>query len=172
MNFYFGDKEIRELFWYINFKGGQVIPDILYNSDHYVAATTYEDFVRYQQIETTHFFLIDKTFFIEPLIVTKNRFMENNKYAINQRKGGPYIDLMFFRGYAEDASIHYKASSIDIYPRFIHAHGNAEFMATNELKEYYEAIVKYIKSKCKAIKKNNKKYWIGKEVLKEIQLDL
>jgi hypothetical protein len=167
MDFYFNDNEIEELFRYINFKNGQLIPDIVFNSDQYIVLSTYEDFFKCQQTETTHFFLKAESFSIEPLVVTRNQFMKCEKYTLNQREGGPYIDLMFFRGYAEDAIIQYKASNIDIYPKFIHAHGNTEFEATNELKEYYNDIVKYIRSKCKIIKKKNKKYWISKEVLKD-----
>ncbi len=170
MDFYFNNNEIKELFWYINFKDGQLIPDIAFNSDQYTVISTYEDFYKCQQTETAHFFLIAKDFYIESLVVTRNRFMKGEKYTVNQREGGPYIDLMFFREYPEDAVIHHKASTIDIYAKFIHAHDNAEFKATNELKEYYSDIVRYIKSKCKIIKLNNKKYWIGKEALKELQI--
>ena len=96
--------------------------------------------------------------------------MEGEQYTVNQREGGPYIDLMFFRGYPEDAVIHNKVSAIDIYPKFINAGGNMEFEATKELKEYYGDIVKYIKSKCTRIQKNKNKYWIGKEVLKDLEM--
>jgi hypothetical protein len=45
---------------------------------------------------------------------------EGNKYNINQRKGGPYIDLFFYRGFSEDAVVRYKSSELDIYGKIIH----------------------------------------------------
>ena len=65
MDFYFNDNEIRELFWYINFKDGQLVPDIVFNSDQYAVLTTYEDFFKCKQTETAHFFLIAKHFSTE-----------------------------------------------------------------------------------------------------------
>lgn len=171
MEFYFSDSEIEELFRYISSKGGGFIPDLLYESDKYIVLDTYQELKEIQQTKTAHFFLIDDFYFMEPLVVTQNRYLKGVNYYINQRKGGPYIDFMFFRGYSEDSTIHYRRSEVSIYPRFIHANGDEEFKATDELKKYYKDVVRYIKSQSKQIVKNNKRYWIGYEVLQELKLE-
>jgi hypothetical protein len=169
MEFYFNDYDRKELFNFIQLKGGKLIPDIFFSSEEYKLISDYEDFFHYQESETTHFFLIDNNFIIEPLIISKNTFIKEPKYYINQRKGGPYIDFSFYRGHSKDSIIPYKMSVIDIYPKFIHHNNYEEFKATDELKDYYNNIVNYIKGKCEIIIKEKKKYWISTNVLKELK---
>ena len=171
MEFYFNNGERRELFNFIQLKGGKFIPDVFFNSEEYLILSDYNEFSFYQSEKTTHFFLVDNRFLLEPIVTSKNRFMEEPKYSVNQREGGPYIDFSFYRGYAVDALIPYMKSSIDIYPKFIHFNSHDEFKATDELKEYYTGIVNYIKSKCSVVIKGNKKYWVGHNALKEMDLD-
>jgi hypothetical protein len=97
--------------------------------------------------------------------MTRNRFIEEPKYAIYQRKGGPYIDASFYLGYADDAILHYKCCIIEHYARFIHSGSSEEFNATEALKSYYSDLVKYIKGKCKLVKKSGKSFWVSKQVL-------
>ncbi|WP_139302413.1 hypothetical protein [Mucilaginibacter polytrichastri] len=170
MEFFFNNDERKELFNFIQLKGGLLIPDVFFKSEEYVPIVDYEEFSRFQRTETTHFFLIADEFVIEPLKVSRNRFVEEPKYAINQRKGGPYIDLSFYRGHANDAKIPYMGSVIDIYSKFIHVGNHEEFKAPDKLRGYFKDIVKYIKSKCVVVEKGGKKYWISTEVLKEIDI--
>jgi hypothetical protein len=169
MEFYFNDLDRKELFNFIQLKGGIFIPDIFFDSEEYKTISDYAEFIRFQEKDTGHFFLTDKSFLLEPLVLSKNRFTKELKYSINQRKGGPYIDFSFYRGHANDSIISYKASTIDIYPKFIHYDSYSEFKATNELKDYYNNIVKYIKSRCNVVIKQEKKHWISTQVLEEMK---
>lgn len=107
---------------------------------------------------------------MEPLVVSKNRFFEEPKYSVYQRKGGPYIDASFYLGYAEDATIPYKVSIIDYYEKFIHYDSYEEFKAPNELKDYYGELVRFIKKMCQKVEVGKRKFWVSKEVLKTIEL--
>jgi hypothetical protein len=167
--FYFNDLEIRKLVEFINSLGGKIIPDILYDQAEYRILKDYEEFNIILNDQTVHFFVIDNSFMKEDLKVTRNRYLEDNKYYINQRKGGPYIDLFFFRGFSDDAIIKYKRSEISTYSKFIHFEGHEEFKATDELIEYYKYILAYIKKNSKRVKINNRYFNIGLEVLDEIK---
>jgi hypothetical protein len=170
MKFYFTDEERKELFNFIQLKGGAFVPDLhFYNTDKYYIIANGDEFLSHiQQKEITHYFLIDNVFAFEPIVVSINKFRKEPAYSIEQRTGGPYIDLSFYLGHADDATIPYKYSMVDIYSKFIHFNSHDEFKAPDELKKYYNDIVKYIKSKCSVVIKDNKKYWVGHDALKEI----
>jgi hypothetical protein len=164
-DFYFNDEDRKDLFNFIQLKGGKLIPDLLYKSDEYIVISDYDEFLNYIENESTHFLLIDEKFLIEPLLLTKNRFIEETEFGINQRKGGPYIDISFYKGYSDDSIIACKKSVVDIYSKFIYLKNSDEFKATEDLKAYYNEIVSYIKGKCTSVKIDNKKYWISIEQL-------
>ena len=168
MEFYFNDNDRKELFNFIKFKGGRFVPDVLFNSEKYVIISNEEEFDKYQRNETTHFFLLDDKYFIEPLTLSQNKYINEPNFYVNQRKGGPYIDFSFYRGYSDNSPISYNTSMIEIYPKFIHYNNYNEFQATSALQEYYKDLINYIKGKCTIIKKQRKKYWVSIEVLKEI----
>ena len=113
--------------------------------------------------------MINELYTIEPLVIDLNKYTKEPTYRINQRKGGPYIDISYYRGFANDSNIPYQASYLDYYARFIHFDNYDEFKASAELKEYYNTIAKFIKSKCKVVKKNDKTYLIGLGALEEIK---
>lgn len=165
--FYINDEERKDLINYILSKGTKIIPDLLYNTDNYVNLANTSEFFDYLNKEQVGFFLLDDSFKIEALTMPRNRFTEEPKYAIYQRKGGPYIDASFYLGYADDAILHYKCCILEHYARFIHLDSSEEFYATEALKSYYNDLVIYIKSKCKLVKKAGKSFWISKQVLAE-----
>lgn len=168
MKFYFNDNEVKDLFAFLTSIEGKLIPDLLYEDYNYRILRSYEDFDSILRYQTIHFFLISDSFQIERLLVTENRYIkEGNKYAINQRKGGPYIDLFFYRGFSEDATVKYKLSEIDIYSKFIHLDSYQEFEATEELIVYYKLIVDYIRKRSRRIKIGAKKHYIGLELLND-----
>lgn len=167
--FYFDKNEWQELFEYLQRTESKLIPDIFYEEQKSHIISNFDEFIKCQKQETTHFFLINEAFTLEPLMVDLNEYTKEPKYKVRQRKGGPYIDISYYRGFAEDAIIPYKATSIQYYPNFIHFDSYNEFKASNELKEYYLNLVKFIKKRCKIVSKNNMKYLIGYGVFKEIE---
>lgn len=167
-NFYINDKERIEVISYILSKGTRIIPDNGYQSEQYRVIQSLNDYIEGVKKEEHKYFLIDDLFTFEPLLNNKNRFREKPLYSIEQRKGGPYIDLCFFLGYSQDTVIPYKRSWLDYYSRFIHYNSYEEYKAPEELKLYFKDLVRFIKTKCKSIKKNGKTFWISNEVLNEI----
>jgi hypothetical protein len=168
-NFYFSDKDIEELFNFIQLKGGVFVPDVFFEEENHKSIYDYDEFFNYQRSQTVHFFLLAEVYSFEPLKVTKNRFTKDAQYNVNQRKGGPYIDFSFYRGYSIDAIIPYKMSTIEMYSRFIHIDSTDEFAVSKELKLYYYDTVQFIKSRCKLLKKGSKKYWISLKVFDELK---
>ena len=167
-NFYINDEERAELISYILSKRTKIVPDELYPSETFKVLKTIEDYYAYMEKGECKFFLLNDIYTTEPILNIKNRFIEKPSYSISQRKGGPYIDLFFYLGFSDDATIQYKRSVIDFYSQFIHYDNCEEFYAPEELKNFYNDLVKFIKSKCSLIKKNNKNYWISKVVLNDI----
>lgn len=168
--FYINDSERKEIVRYILLKKTIIVIDKLYPSKNYEILKTESDLIDNLKNEHVRYFLIDNSYKIEDLDFLDIDFGDNVKYKISQRVGGPYIDLVFYLGNSEDAIIKYKSSSVDYYGKFIHCNSYEEFKASEELKTYYKGLVTFIKSKCTSIKKNNKTYWIGKEVLKVITI--
>jgi hypothetical protein len=169
IEFYYNKNEWKELFEYLQINKSKLIPDVFYDTEQYYMISDFEEFIKYQEYKTVHFFLINDIFTLEPLIISLNRYTKEPKYKVNQRTGGPYIDISYYRGFAADAVIPYKATYLEYYPNFIHFNSSDEFKASDELKEYYLNLVKFVKKKCTVVKKGNKKYLIGHEVFKEIE---
>lgn len=169
IRFYFNSEEWRELFEYLQMTGSRIIPDLLYDAEQYHVIKDFDEFIDYQKNKTTHFFFINDVFTFEPLVVSLNRYTKEPKYGIDQRTGGPYIDISYYRGFANDAVIPYRYSNLEYYPRFIHFNNYEEFKASDELKQYYLNLVKFIKKKCRVVKKGDRKYLIGHKVLDEIE---
>lgn len=166
--FYFNKGEWAELFKFIEMTGGRVIPDIFYESDQYVVLSNFEEFMEYQEHRSVHFFLTNDRFTVQPIMVTLNKYTSPPKCHIYQRKGGPYIDISCYRGFAEDSDIPHSASYLEYYPRFIDYYSSFELRASDELKEYYNELVKFVKANCKSVKKNGRKHLIGNKTLSEI----
>jgi|688.fasta_scaffold816118_2 hypothetical protein len=167
-NFYINDNERIEVISYILSKGSRIIPDNGYRSEHYRIIQTLSNFIEGANKGEHKYFLTDDSFTFESLLNNKNRFSENPLYSIEQRKGGPYIDLCFFSGYSEDAVIPYKRSWLDYYSRFMHYNSYEEYKVPEELKSYFKDLVRFIKTKCKLVEKNGNSFWISNEVLNEI----
>lgn len=168
-NFYFNNKERIELIDYILSKESKIIPDLEYTTKNFKVIQSLDDFIIGQKTDEHKYFIIDDSFTFEPIINNPNRFSKTPLYSIYQRKGGPYIDLSFYTDYTDDDTIPYKRSWLDHYARYIHYNSYEEFEAPKELKIYFENLITYIKTKCKTIKKNGKKYWISYAVLDEIK---
>ncbi len=58
------------------------------------------------------------------------------------------------------------STDIHHYARYLHYDWRTnfgEFPASDELKEYYKMLIKFLKSKCRRVTaKNGKKYWVSK----------
>ncbi|KFF11145.1 hypothetical protein [Flavobacterium hydatis] len=170
-NFYVNDEERKELINFILSRLTKIIPDVLYESKEYKTVENVQDFNKCMENKDIRYFLLDSSYVIEDLDFLEIIIENNARYKISQRIGGPYLDLVFYLGHAEDATIPYKRSELDFYPRFIHLNSTEEFKATTELKSYYSDVVKFIKTRCRSVKRNGKLYWISKEVLKEINFN-
>ncbi len=171
-NFYINDNDRIKLIDFILSKRTKIIPDLLYESKKYRILEDVEDFNECMKNKDIRYFLLDYIYTSEDLDFLEIVIKNNTRYKISQRVGGPYLDLVFYLGYAEDSTIPYKRSELDFYSRFIHLNSTDEFKAPLELKDYCSEIVKFVKSMCRLVKKNGKKYWISNEVLKEINIDL
>lgn len=172
MKFYITDNERMELFDFITANQGTFIIDTLYDNLKAIQVKTSQELIERIELKSqTLFFVMSPVFQIEPLVMGKNRFYEDNKYYIEQRTGGPYISISFAIGYASDNAIKHKGTNIHYYSRYLHYNWQTnfgEFSATERLKSYYKMIVKFLKSKCRQIiAKNGKKYWVSKTLKEE-----
>ncbi|MFD2938501.1 hypothetical protein [Flavobacterium notoginsengisoli] len=170
--FYINDNDRIKLVNFILSKRTNIIPDLLYESKKYRILEDTEDFNNCMKNRDIRYFLLDSSYASEDLNFLEVLIENKTKYKISQRVGGPYLDLVFYLGHAEDSTIPYKRSELDFYSKFIHLNSTDEFKASVELKAYYSQIVKFIKSQCRSVKKNGKNYWISNEVLQEISIDL
>lgn len=157
-NFYINDKERVELIGYILSKGAKIVPDDRYSAEQYKIIRSVQEYNTSMDNKKCKFFLLDESYTIEPIINSKNKFSEKLLYSIEQRKGGPYIDLFFFLGYSEDATIPYKRSWLSYYSRFIHYNSYEEYKAPKELISYFNDLVRFIKTKCKFVKKTGRRF--------------
>lgn len=166
---YISDQDRKDLFDFILLNGGQVVPNLMYKTNEYVTVNDSSKFLDIVEKETVRFFILSNAFSTKPLIIEQNQFSAEPIFSINQRTGGPYINLALYRGFAEDATIRHKSTYIHIYPKYINPDNYfEEFKASEELKAYYKMLVKFLKSKCKSVQIKGKRYWIGKSTLEDI----
>lgn len=171
MQFYITDEERMDLFEFISKNNGFFVPKLIYDTPKIKQIQTKEELIKCIYAQVIGFFILSPCFQIEPL--TFHQFDDEYewckfKYSLNQRTGGPYIAVGFFRGFADDAPIKYKCTEIFYYARYLHYDWETnfgEFPATEELKAYYKMIVNFLKSKCRQIiAKNGKKYWVSRSL--------
>lgn len=167
-NFYINEKERAELISYILSKGTKIVPDAMYSTEEYLILNSIEDYFHAMNIGECKFFLLDNIYTKEPILNSRNRFSEKPIYSIEQRKGGPYIDLFFFLGHSSDAIFPYKRSWLSYYDRFIHYNSYEEFKVPESLKVYFRDLVRFIKTICRSVKRSGKTFWVSEEVLEEI----
>jgi hypothetical protein len=176
MDIYITDEERMELFEYVRDNDGVFIPNETFDKPETIQIQSKEELIKCIYEQVTSFFVLSPRFQTESLRfgqfeVNDEKYKDyeyyeyyKGKYYIMQRYGGPYISLSFYRGFADDAIIKYKSTVIDHYARYIHKDTLCdEFRASEELKEYYKMLTKFLKSKCRRITaKNGKKYLVSK----------
>lgn len=166
VDFYITDVERAELFDFISINDGILIPKMVLDSPSYTTIKDEKELIDYISNRTVSFFILSPQFQKEPLVVLK--LNDSGQYYISQRTGGPYIHISFFRGFADDSPVKQKSTEIFHYDRYMHYNSETyeEFKVSDELKDYYKNILRFLKSKCKqVVAKNGKKYWISKTLL-------
>jgi hypothetical protein len=173
-NYYINDFEKKELFNFIENLECKVIQDKKYYKDTYDIVTTANELLELTQKDVLRFFILTKYYSIYDLYLEQNEFFTNEEiYFIKQKYGGPYLDIIFYQGFSDDAPVKYKRTSVFYHPRYIKLQEDyEEFKVSEDFITWVEKINKFLKSKCKNVKICNKKYWISKEVIKELRLDL
>lgn len=170
IEFYITDEERMDLFEFVQSNNGIFIPNLDYTSANAVTVSNKEEFISYIDNIHTYFFIVAPSFQLEPIRLTQYD-EDKGLYMIQQRYGGPAIDISCYLGYADDAAIKQKSTMLSHYARYIHDESYEEFKASDELKEYYNSMVKFLKSKCKRVTASNgRKYWVSKSVLENLTL--
>jgi hypothetical protein len=170
LDFYFNDEERIELVDYILSKGSKIIPDKKYLTKEYEVIRSVDDYIVSMKERECSFFILDEGYTFEELSFSSVELEVGLRYYINQRHGGPYIDICFYLGYASDAIIPCKRSNIDHYSKFMYNYSYDEFKTPEALKAYYKDLSKFINKKCQKIKKDGFNFVVSKEVLKTIKL--
>jgi hypothetical protein len=170
MDFYITDDERKELLDFVIEKDGFFIPDSIYKEQKIAYLNDSNELMCIINSKPPLFFIVSPLFQIEPIPIIKNRyFTEEDRFTLRQREGGPYINIGFYRGFADDAPIKYKSTTFFYYTRYLHFDSYVdEFPASEELKEYFKMMVKFLKSKCRRVTaKDGKKYWVSKTLSEE-----
>lgn len=169
-SFYINDEDRLALFEFIKVNNGFFIPDLTYCSDKYTYINNASDLLYTIDNKTVRYFIISNIYTIEPITLKQNRFITQPAFDIMQRKGGPYINIAFYRGYSEDAKVKYKRTDIHYYPYYIRCNSNEEFPASPELRDYYNKIINFLKEHSTLKVIDGKKYNIGNNIINQICL--
>lgn len=170
MDFYINDSERVELFDFLDINDAIIVPDLMYESNRFIEVESSKHFIELIEMSTVRFFIYSKCFSKQGFLMEQNQFIKKPTFSIQQRYGGPYINIALYRGHAADAEPKYKRTEIHYYSKYINLENYfEEIPASIELKAYFKSIVKYLKLKCKLSSIEGKKYWISKEVLKSMQ---
>ena len=162
-NFYLTDYSRELLFDFIQSQGGELVPDLHYDKPEYEIVKDVNQFMEYIETKTVGFYIISKKFDDEDLVITKNTFSEKPIYHVVQRVGGQYIDLVLYRGWADDATVKMKSTHVGYYARFLDKDDfSIEYKASEELKDFYKRMLKFLRSLCKKVNINGKNYYIDK----------
>jgi hypothetical protein len=164
-SFYISDEERGKLFEYITSIDGKLIADKIRITTALEYVSDYKEFLQIIEDECVGFFITSRAFTTQPLLSEQNRYLTEPSFSISQRYGGPYIGLSLYRGFAKDDAVKYKRTDIFHYPKYINLKDYfEEIPASKELKQYYKLIVDYLKSRCKSVSVNSKKYQISIDI--------
>jgi hypothetical protein len=168
LKFYFSQEERIELVRYLLEENFTIVKVKEYLHPKYDTVDSVEAFIDAYSQDEIRFFLLrgDYTFEALEFVQLKSRPF----YFIDQRVGGPYIDLSFYLGFAKDALIKYKSSWISHYPRYIHVGQTEEFEVPIELKTAYTKITKFIKARSSKVLVNGLNFIVSKSVLSELEM--
>ena len=162
-NFYLTDHSRELLFDFIQSQGGELVPDLHYDKPEYEIVKDVNQFMEYIETKTVRFYIISKKFQERDLWVNENELMAPPNYYIVQRVGGPYIHLALYRGWADDATVKMKSTHVGYYARFLDKDDfSIEYKASEELKDFYKGMLKFLRSLCKKVNINGKNYYIDK----------
>jgi hypothetical protein len=160
-SFYIEDNVRRELYQFLKATGSTIIPDLLYPECQYYKIDAEENFIEYIENKTVRFFIMNSVFSFQDLVLERNRFIEKPSFSIVQRKGGPYINLACYRGYADDSILKVKRTDLHYYSKYINSEDYfQEYAVPDTLKKYYQEISKFIRSKCRKIKIGTKSFYL------------
>lgn len=170
--FYISDNDRYELFDYMIENQIEIIPDLEYETPDYTTIEDKVEFIRIMENIKSRFYLQHNSFKYQNL---EYGYIDTRKtYYIHQRVGGPLIDISFYWGFGENDSIKLKDTVISYYASYVPLDWRTNldpdgyfhyFKAPEELKQIYNLIIKFMKSKCKNIKYGTKKYWVSKDYL-------
>ena len=161
-SFYISDEERVKLYEYITSIDGKFIADRPRNASDTEYVRDSKEFLHLIENECVGFFIRSPSFTTQPLLLEQNRYLSEPSFSVSQRYGGPYIALSLYRGFAKDQPVKYKRMDIFYYPKYISFYDFfEEIPASDNLKQYYKNIIDYLKSRCKAIRIDSKKYLIS-----------
>jgi hypothetical protein len=168
-SFYLNDVERKMLFNFIKSNKGSLIPNLRYQERKYFAIQNSAEFIfQINKKRNISFFVLSDIYAKEPLVL---RELDKEQYYISMRYGGPAIDMHFYLGFAESTNVKYKRTDISYYARYIHYNSYEEFPAPQELKDFFNDIIKFLNKMCKIVTINGRKYRVSKNVLKELDLE-
>jgi len=168
VEFYLEESTRLELFHYLKETGSELIVDDYYPNPAYKTVETDEEFLDWMK-KIGSFFITNPKFTKYPLCWGYNEDLKI--YFIWQRKGGPHIHIIFYKGYADDAAIKLPATWLSYYPYYYCCDDlTCTFDAPEGLKEYYKEVTRFLRKKCKRVKVNGRYYYVDRKALKKLGL--
>ncbi|WP_312508875.1 hypothetical protein [Chryseobacterium culicis] len=164
-SYYIDDHSRVKLFDYILSLNGKIIPDLNYSDENFIIISCSDQFLDFIDHKTVRFFIISDKFSEEELVMKKNRFSETPIYNIVQRMGGPYIDFALYRGFSESAKVPFKRTDIGYYTKFLDKNDlSIEHITNNNVKVFYNEMIKFVRGMCDMRQVDGKKYYIDKSL--------
>lgn len=101
-----------------------------------------------------------------------NRGFYEGTFSVEQRIGGPAIDVLLSANYEKDGKRFVSDGSIGTYPSYENPNSGAMELPPATLTTFYRALIKQIKVDCAVIKGNSGRKWlIGPNTLRRLKTE-
>lgn len=163
LDFYFSIEEKNKLVELVFEKKGVIAVDSDYLSPCYTILKNmheYRDFAESNNI----FYILHEDYVKYPLQFSTFNRDNQTFYYINQKYGGPYIDI-YTTGLLENNRI--ETSNIHYYP-YYYVDKETQINPTHELLDFYNSLTKFIRKNSLPYKMTVRKYWIGKQLIQDV----
>ena len=160
--------ETELLIEFIFSTGSKIVYDLDYDTPQKLRANNLLEFKRINK-RSGLFFIENDLFSNEPLSFKNIQKNGEEKFYIEQRKGGPTLELFLTQPYFKQTIEFIGHGFISYYSYYISSINSKEHLkVSNEQKILFKKITDYLRSRSQMVSGKNRKYFISHSVIEKI----
>jgi hypothetical protein len=170
LNFIFSDHDQVLLIEKILESEAEIVPYLAYNQPKHNVITDVENFQQLLQCQNMYgpAFVTWKDTHRFPYAYDEVEKEGGKFYFLQQRYGGPYINLLPCHTIDDDGSDYITTGFVGYYTRYWIEGLTKEIPVSEELKRHYKEITAFIRKISKRIRAGSRIYWVGANALDQL----